>query len=80
MKTAILPVVGEGLVAGVDDRPIELDPLINVVDDVIGSLGDLEKHGLIQSVLIEFERQRVGLSHAAGAGENLPGRQKRQQS
>ena len=42
MQPAIFAVVGERLVARVDDGAVELHPLVDVVDDVIGALADLE--------------------------------------
>ena len=42
MQAAILAIVGQRLVARVDDRAVELHPLVDVVDDVIGALADLE--------------------------------------
>ena len=38
--------VGERFVPRIDDRAIELHPLIDVVDDVIGALGELERDGV----------------------------------
>ena len=44
MQPAIFAVIGVRLIAGVDDRAVELHPLVDVVDDVIGALGDLKVH------------------------------------
>ena len=42
MQPPIFAVVRERLVARIDDRAVELHPLIDVVDDVIGPLAELE--------------------------------------
>ena len=79
MQAAILAVIGQRLVAGIDDRAVELHPLINVVHDVVGALRNLEVHGLIVAAVVELEGERIGLADAARSRENLPRRQKRQQ-
>src|SRR5439155_17392806 len=60
-------------------RAVELDPLIDVVDDVIGALGNLEMDRLVGAMLVELEGEGIGLANAARASENLACRQKRQQ-
>ena len=42
MEPAILSVIGQRLVARIDDGAVELHPLVNVVDDVIGALAELK--------------------------------------
>ena len=42
MEPAIFSVIGQGLVARIDDGAIKLHPLINVVHDVIGALTELK--------------------------------------
>src|SRR5260370_1547226 len=42
MKPPIFPVIRQRLIACVDDGAIELYPLIDVVDDVIGTLTELK--------------------------------------
>ena len=42
MKPAIFSVIGQRLIPRVDDRAIELHPLIDVVHDVIGPLAKLK--------------------------------------
>ena len=42
MEPAIFPVISQRLIARVDDRAVELHPLVNVVDDMIGPLAELE--------------------------------------
>src|SRR5205823_10227294 len=79
MKSPIFPVIGQRLVAGVNNGAIELHPLINVVDDVIGALAQLEIHLALWLGRLEIERQRIRLSNASRAGEDLPGCQKSQQ-
>ena len=39
-------VIGQRLVAGVDERAVELDPLVNIGLDEIGALGNLVRHEL----------------------------------
>ncbi len=58
VEAAVFAVIGQRLVARVDDGAVELHPLVNVVDDVIGALGDLEMDRLIVAMLVEFERER----------------------
>ena len=71
MQPAIFPIIRERLVARVDDRAVELHPLVDVVHDVIGALADLEIDVRLRLRELEVERQRVRLPHPAGAGENL---------
>src|SRR4051794_37624893 len=79
MQSAILPVVRERLVARVDDRAVELHPLIDVVHDVIGALADLEIDARIALRDLEIEGERVRLPHPARAGEKLPRGEKGEQ-
>src|SRR5437588_12666670 len=79
MQSPIFPVIGQRLVAGVDNGAIELHPLINVVDDVIGALAQLEIHLARWLGRLEIERERIRLSNASRAGEDLPGGKKSQQ-
>ena len=78
VQTAEPVVIRQRFVAGVDDGPVELHPLIDVVDDVIRALGELEIHARGRFGFV-FERERIGLPHAARAGVNLPGRQERKE-
>src|SRR3989440_9250519 len=79
MQSPIFPVVGQRLVARVNDGTIELYPLINVVDDVIGALAELKIHLALRLRRLEIERQRIRLSNASRAGKDLARRQKSQQ-
>src|SRR2546423_1254513 len=80
MKPAIFPIIGQGLVPGVDDRAIELHPLVNVVDDVIGALAELEIDVPLGLRQLEIEGERIRLPDAAGASENLTSSEKGEQS
>ena len=42
MQPPIFAIIGQRLVARIDDGAIELHPLVDVVHDVIGALADLE--------------------------------------
>ena len=42
MEAPVFAVVGERLVPRVDDRAVELHPLVNVVYDVVRALAELE--------------------------------------
>jgi hypothetical protein len=44
MNPAVLVRIGQRLIACIDDRTVVLNPLEKVVDDVVGALGDLERH------------------------------------
>jgi hypothetical protein len=79
MQPAILAVIGQRFIAGIDDRAVELHPLINVVHNVVGALRNLETDRLIVAAVVELESERVGLADAARAGENLAGGKERQQ-
>src|SRR5205085_11561582 len=61
------------------DGAIELHPLVNVVDDVIGALAELEIDLDLGLGQLEIERERVRLSDSPGAGENLAGSEKCEQ-
>ena len=79
MEPAIFPVIGQRLIARVDDGAIELHPLVNVVDDVIGALAQLEIDVDLGLRQLEIERERVRLSDSPGAGENLASGEKCEQ-
>src|SRR5205814_7990576 len=72
MQSPIFPVIGQRLVAGVNNGAIELHPLINVVDDVIGALAQLKIH--LALWLGRSEERRVGKEERTGrsrvAGNN----------
>ena len=67
MQPPVFPVIGQRLVARVDDGAIELHPLINVVDDVIGALAQLEIDLALRLRRLEIERQWVRLPNAPRA-------------
>ncbi len=71
MEPAVFPVIGQRLVARVDDGAIELHPLVDVVHDVVGALAELEIDVDLRLRELEIERERVRLPHPARAGENL---------
>src|SRR6266581_3040630 len=79
MQPPIFSVIGQRLVASIDDGAIELHPLINVVDDVISALAQLEIHLALRLRRLEIERQWIRLPDAPRSGENLARRQKSQQ-
>src|SRR5215471_8395738 len=79
MQPSIFPVIGQRLVARVDDGAIELHPLINVVDDMIGALAQLKIHLALCLRRLEIERQRIRLSNTSRSSEDLAGRQKGEQ-
>ena len=79
VEPPIFPVIGQRLVARVDDRAIELHPLVNVVHDVIGPLAELEIDRFFRRRHIEIEGEGIGLADPARAGENLPGGEKSEQ-
>src|SRR5947209_20205280 len=79
MEPPIFSVVGERLVARVNDRAVELHPLVNVVDDMVRPLAQLEIDMCLRLRQLEIECQRVRLPHPSRAGKNLAGREKRQQ-
>ena len=79
MKPAIFPVIGQRFVARVDDRAIELHPLVDVVHDVIGALAELEIDRRFRCGGFEIKRERIGLADAARAGKNLARGEKREQ-
>src|SRR5206468_4128155 len=63
----------------IDDGAIELHPLVDVVDDVIGALRELKIDRLSAIRLLEIEGQRTRLPDATRAGEDLPRREKGEQ-
>ena len=77
METPVFPIIRQGLVACVDDSAIELHPLIDVVDDVIGTLTELEIDLYLWLRRLKIECQWIRLADSTSAGENLPGCQKR---
>src|SRR5690349_19215404 len=75
MKAAIFPIIRQRLIARVDDRAVELHPLVNVVHDVVGSLAELELNRLFRRRHLEIEGEGISLADPTGAGENLAGGQ-----
>ena len=78
VQAAEAAVVGEGLVARVDEGAVELDPLVDVVDDVVGALGDLVFDGGAaggggDAAGLPVEGGAVGFADATGAGVDLAG-------
>src|SRR6266581_9379663 len=76
MQPAIFSIIGQRLIARVDDRAIELHPLINVVHNMIGPLADLEIDWGIRFGDFKVERQRVRPPDPTGARKNLTRREK----
>src|SRR5438270_12746560 len=72
MEPPVFAIIGQRFVARVDDGAIELHPLIDVVDNVVGALAELKRDRRLRLRRLEIERERVGLPYSAGAGENLP--------
>ena len=60
MQPAKTPVVRQRFVPRIDDRAVELHPLVDVVDDVIGALRELEVDGLAAIWLLEIEGETIG--------------------
>ena len=71
MEPAIFSIIGQRLVARVDDGAIELHPLVDVVHDVIGALAELKIDRRFRLRRFEIERERIRLPDPARAGENL---------
>src|SRR5438552_17548105 len=76
MQPAIFSIIGQRLIARVDDRAIELHPLINVVHNMIGPLTDLEIDRGIAFSDFEVERQRIRPADPTSACKNLARRKK----
>src|SRR5215468_7516605 len=79
MQPPIFPVIGQRLVARIDDGAIELHPLIDVIDDVIGALAQLKVDLALRLRRLEVERQRVRLADPSRTGKDLARGQKSQQ-
>ena len=76
MEPPIFAIIRERFVTCVDNRPIKLHPLINIVDDMIRPLTDLKRDMPWSIGHFEVESQRIGLPNPAGAGKDLSGGQK----
>jgi hypothetical protein len=59
MKSPIFSVIRQRLIACVNDRAIELHPLIDVVDDVIGTLTELKINLSLCLWRLKIECERV---------------------
>ena len=79
MQPPVFAVIRVRLVAGVDDGPVELHPLVDVVYDVIGALRDLEVDRRRVAAGFPVEGKGIGLAHPARASEDLPRGEKREQ-
>ena len=79
MEPPIFSVIGQRLVARVDDGAVELHPLIDVVHDMIGALAELEIDLRLRLRQFEIKREWIGLADPARAGKNLPRGKKSEQ-
>src|SRR5207253_10646686 len=79
MEPAILSVISQRLVARVNNCPVELHPLIDVVHNVIRALTELKIDLGLRSRRLEIEREWIRLTDSPRAGEDLSRRQERQQ-
>src|SRR6266516_5802280 len=79
MKAPIFSIIGQGLIARIDNGAIKLHPLIDVVHDVIGALTELKIDLRFWLGRLKVECERIGLADTTGAGKDLPGRQKSEQ-
>jgi hypothetical protein len=79
VQPPVLAVIGERFVTGVNDRAVKLNPLVNVINDVVCPLADLERHVPRTVRHFEIKRQRVCLADPARPGKDLAGRQEGQQ-
>src|SRR5215218_10260638 len=79
MQAPVFAVVGQRLVARIDDGAVKLHPLVNVVHDVIRALTDLERDRALRGRRLEIERERIRLPDAARAREDLARGEKREQ-
>src|ERR1700722_11361039 len=68
MEAAKSAVIGERLVAGVDERAVELHPFVNIGLDEIGALGNLVRNGLAR-VQFPVAARRLGHADTARAHE-----------
>src|SRR5574338_549451 len=71
MQPPIFTVIGQRLVPRIDDRAVELHPLVDVVNDVISPLTKLKIYVALLLWRLKVKGQWVRLSDPAGAGENL---------
>jgi hypothetical protein len=71
VEPPIFSVVRQGFVARVDNRPVKLDPLINIVNDMIRPLADLEWDMTRPVGNLEVECERIGLPDSTRAGKDL---------
>ena len=62
MQPAIFPIIGQRLVARVDDRAVELHPLVNVIHDMVGPLAELKIDRLFRRRHFEIEGEGIGLA------------------
>src|SRR6266487_6068031 len=76
MKAPIFSVISQRLIPRIDDSAIELHPLINVVDDMIGTLTELKIDLYLWLRRLKIECQRIRLADSTGASEDLPRGQK----
>ena len=79
MEPPIFAVIGQRFIARVNDGAVELHPLIDVVDDVVGALTELKRNRRFRLGRLEIECEWIGLPHSPGAGKNLSRRKKREQ-
>src|SRR5437899_9854576 len=79
MEPAIVSVISQRLVARVNNCPVELHPLINVVHNVIGALTELKIDLGLRSRRLEIEREWIRLTDAPRPGEDLTRRQESQE-
>ena len=78
MQAAVQSPIGQRLVARVDDRATELDPLVDLGDDVVGPLRELESNAFVLGTAV-LENIRVA-TDSAGTSEYLARDEKGQHS
>src|SRR5438477_12445633 len=71
MESPIFAVIGQRLIARVDDGAVELHPLIDVVDDVVGALTELKRDRRFRLGRLKVECERIGLPYSPSASKNL---------
>src|SRR5947199_523407 len=63
MEPPIFAVIGQRLIARVDDSAVELHPLIDVVDDVVGALTELKRDRRFRLGRLKVECEWIGLPY-----------------
>jgi hypothetical protein len=79
MQSPVFPIVGKRFITSIYDSPVKLNPLVNIVHDMIRSLTYLKINLALPIWQLEIKCKRICLSYSPSPGKYLPGRKECEQ-